>query len=405
MFKAAHIKKDFPIFTHHPDLVYLDSTATSLKPRQVLAALNGYYEQYSANVFRGIYQISEQATAAYEGAREKVAQFIGSKPENLVFVRNASEGLNLVLYAWARQHVGKGDEVMATLMEHHSNFVPWQQLALHKNAQFTLIDVNDTGLLDEKFIEKISKKTKLVALTHVSNVLGTINPIKELIAKIKRQNPHIVVVVDAAQSVPHMAVDVAELGCDFLAFSSHKMLGPTGVGAMWIAQHMVDQLKPFQYGGEMIKAVYADHTDFTPMPHLFEAGTPHIAGVIGFGAAVDYLSKLGMDNVRAHEKEITEYALKEISKLSYIKPIGPQDASKKGGVIAFTMDKVHAHDVSQVLDMHHIATRSGHHCAMPLHLHFKLPATCRASFYVYTTKEDVDKLVEGLEKVKQYFQR
>lgn len=403
MFDASEIKKDFPIFTHHPDLVYLDSTATSLKPRQVLAALNEYYEQYSANVFRGIYQISEQATAAYEGAREKVAKFINSKPENLVFVRNASEGLNLVLYAWAQEHVHKGDEVMASLMEHHSNFVPWQQLALQKNARFTLIDVTDEGLLDEKFIGKISKKTKLVALTHVSNVVGTINPIKKLVAAIKRQNPNTIVVVDAAQSVPHMPVDIADIGCDFLAFSSHKMLGPTGVGGVWIAPHMVSQLKPFQYGGEMIKAVYADHTDFAPMPHLFEAGTPHIAGVIGFGATVDYLSGLGMGNVRKHEQEITDYALKEINKLPYVKPIGPRNAAQKGGVIAFTVAKVHAHDVSQVLDTHHIAIRSGHHCAMPLHLHFKLPATCRASFYVYTTKEDVDKLVEGLEKVHTYF--
>ncbi len=405
MFNAQTIKKDFPIFTTHSDLVYLDSTATSLKPQSVLDKLNEYYTQYSANVFRGIYQISEQATAEYENARNIVAQFINSKPENLVFVRNATEGLNLVLYAWAQNHIQSNDEVMATLMEHHSNFVPWQQLALQNKAIFRTIEVSDEGFLDERFLDTISKKTKLIALTYISNVVGTINPIKDLVAKIKRQNPNTVVVVDAAQAVPHMSVDVMDLGCDFLAFSGHKMLGPTGVGALWIAPHMISQLKPFQYGGEMIKAVYADHTEFALVPHMFEAGTPHIAGVIGFGAAVLYLQKLGMENVRRHEKEITEYALKEIARLPYIKPIGPKVADAKGGIIAFTIEKVHAHDVSQVLDTYHIATRSGHHCAMPLHQRLGIGASARASFYIYTTKQDIDLFIVGLEKVKDYFKK
>ena len=365
--------------------MYLDSTATSLKPQQVLDKENEYYTKYSANIFRGIYTISEEATAEYEKVREKVAAFIGAKDaREVVFTRNASESINLVAYSLIH-----GDEVVASIMEHHSNFVPWQQLGML-----------NVWHMDEDLDKLITRKTKLLAITAVSNVLGTIVPVKDIVAKVKAINPACLVLVDAAQAVPHMTVNVEDWGADFVAFSSHKMLGPTGVGVLWGRYGLLDSMSPFLYGGEMIKEVRVEKTIFKDLPHKFEAGTPHIAGVIGLGAAVDYLSTLGMDAVRKHEKEIVGYAMRELSNIKGLTIYGPRE---RGGVIAFTVEYAHVHDIAQILDEDNICIRSGNHCAMPLHLSMNIAATARASFYVYTTKADVDALVRGLAKVKKMF--
>jgi len=388
MFDPKVIRKDFPQLQRKINgkpIVYLDSTATSLKPQQVLDKENEYYTKYSANIFRGIYTISEEATAEYEKVREKVAAFIGAKDaREVVFTRNASESINLVAYSLIH-----GDEVVASIMEHHSNFVPWQQLGT-LNVWHTDKDLDTV----------ITRKTKLLAITAVSNVLGTIVPVKDIVAKVKSINPACLVLVDAAQAVPHMTVDVEDWGADFVAFSSHKMLGPTGVGVLWGRYGLLDSMSPFLYGGEMIKEVRVEKTIFKDLPHKFEAGTPHIAGVIGLGAAVDYLSTLGMDAVRKHEKEIVGYAMRELSNIKGLTIYGPRE---RGGVIAFTVEYAHVHDIAQILDEDNICIRSGNHCAMPLHLSMNIAATARASFYVYTTKADVDALVRGLAKVKKMF--
>lgn len=383
----AAIRRDFPQLSRKINgkpIVYLDSTATSLKPQAVIDKENEYYTRYTANIFRGIYTTSEEATKEYEDVRVKTAAFIGAKkPEEILFTRNTTESINLVAY-----NVIPG-EVIASVMEHHSNFVPWQQLG-------TLKVWHDGERLDKL----ITRRTKVFAITALSNVLGTIVPIKKLVQKVKTINPRILVLVDAAQAVPHMKVDVADWGADFVAFSSHKMLGPTGVGVLWGKYDLLQAMKPFQYGGEMIKEVREDKTLFKEVPHKFEAGTPHIAGVIGLGAAIDYLTKLGMDNVRAHEKEIVSYALKEMRKVQGLTVYGPED---RGGVVAFTMKSAHAHDIAQILNEDNVCVRSGSHCAMPLHLSLGLPATARASFYIYTTKDDIDALIAGLQKVNDMF--
>lgn len=405
MFDSNKIKKDFPIFKNNQELIYLDSTATSLKPQQVIDKENEYYTQYSANIFRGIYKISEKATAEYENVREKIASFIRSRDSReVVFVRNATEAINLVAAGIGKMSQ-KSDEFVVSIMEHHSNFVPWQQRALKKGIKFHVSSLTKEGKLDEEdLLDKVNKNTKLIAFTHISNVLGTINEVKKLIKEIKRINPHCLVLIDGAQAIPHLKVDVDDLGCDFYVFSSHKMLGPTGVGILWGKYTLLHDLPVYQYGGEMIQAVYMDHTEFKDTPHKFEAGTPHIAGVIGLGAAIDYLEKLGMENVRHHETELVRYALKKFNSLKFLKIYGPEKAEDRGGVIAFTMEKAHAHDIAQILDSNNICIRSGHHCAMPLHIQLNIASTARASFYVYSTTEDVDTLIEGLEKVKSIFQ-
>lgn len=404
MFNARKIKKDFPIFTNHPELVYLDSTATSLKPQQVIDKENEYYTKYTANIFRGIYKISEKATAEYEGVRQKVAQLIGAKNAlEIVFTRNTTESINLVVHGLENE-ISPEHEILVSIAEHHSNFVPWQQLAKRKKAKFHAVDIDEKGLIKEKYLlSLINDATKVVGLFHISNVLGTINPLKEIIAKIKMINPKCIVVVDGAQAVPHLEVNVVDLGCDFYAFSSHKMLGPTGVGVLWGKYELLEKIPPYQMGGEMIESVYLDHTNFKKPPYRFEAGTPHIAGVIGLGVAIDYLQKLGMKNIRNHEIELTRYAQKKLNKIEGLKIVGPQDPEKRSGVIAFTMNEAHAHDIAQVLDSDNICIRAGHHCAMPLHLYLNISSTARASFYIYTTKEDVDKLIKGLEKVLKLF--
>lgn len=399
-------KKDFPLLTrviNGKPIVYLDSTATSLKPQSVIDAQDEYYRRYSANVYRGIYAISEEATEAYESARKKVAEFIHApSADEVIFTRGTTDAINLVAAGIGKTLVA-GDEVVSTIMEHHSNFVPWQQRALRKNGEWRIWNIDKNGKLNIDDLDKlITRRTKVLAITAVSNVLGTINPIEKITKIVKRINPERLVVVDAAQAVPHMPVDVKKWGADFVAFSGHKMLGPTGIGVLWGKMEQLEELAPYQYGGEMIAEVHVDRALFKKPPHKFEAGTPHIAGAIGLGAAVSYLAKIGMDAVRQHEKEITAYALSALRRISGLHVVGPAD---RGGVVAFTLDGVHAHDIAQVLNEDNVCIRAGHHCAMPLHEYLGLSATARASFYIYTTKEDIDALVASLEKAKKLLKK
>ena len=381
-----NVKADFPQLSRQINgkpIVYLDSTATSLKPQLVIDKINEYYTQYTANVFRGIYTTSEEATSEYEKAREKIATLIHATLHEIVFTRSTTESLNLLAYSLHPK------EVVASILEHHSNFVPWQQL-----AHLTVWD-------PEKSIDSVvTNKTDIFAITAVSNVTGAIMPVKDIVRTVKRINPKCLVVVDAAQAVPHMPVDVVDWGADFIAFSGHKMLGPTGVGVLWGRRELLEEMKPFNYGGEMISEVHVDRTVFKEPPHKFEAGTPHIAGVIGLGAAVDYLTKLGMDNVRKHEEELVSYATKKFKEVRGLRFVGPDIRS---GVFAFTMEKVHPHDIAQLLNEDNVFVRAGNHCAMPLHEHLGIVATARASFYVYTTKEDIDTLIRGLQKIQKLF--
>lgn len=418
MLNSSQIKNDFPIFSSDPTLVYLDSTATSLKPRSVIEKTTEYYAQYSANVFRGIYKISEKATEEYEETRKITAEFIGSSnPDEVIFTRNTTESLNLVAYSLGRLIIEEDDEVVATIMDHHSNFVPWQQLAAENGGIFKVIDVTDEGFLhiftkedkiqSEKFkvdlTGVITNKTKILALPYISNVLGIINPIKNIVEAAKKINPSLIVIVDAAQAVPHKEINVKEMGADFIAFSSHKMLGPTGIGVLWGRKELLDRMTPFQYGGEMIDEVAIESTTFKHTPHKFEAGTPHIAGVIALKEAIRYLQLIGMKNIRDHEKAITRYAMETLKKTfgGKIQIVGPQDAESRCGILAFTFGSYHPHDIAQILDEDNIAIRAGHHCAMPLHKRLQLSATARASFYLYNGEEDVEKLVTALKKVEK----
>lgn len=400
----TQLKKDFPIFTIDPSLVYLDSTATALKPKVVIDKLREYYEQYSANIHRGIYKISEKATAEYEETRKIVAKFINaSKAEEIIYTRNASEAINLVASTIGRDTVETDDEIITTIMEHHSNFIPWQQLAKENGAQLKVVGLLEDGTLNEtQLYNFICEKTKIVAITYISNALGTVNPLKNIITNIKHKNPQTLVIVDAAQAVPHMKVDIQDLGCDFLVFSSHKMLGPTGIGILWGKYELLESMSPYQYGGEMITEVSIEQSLWKKPPHKFEAGTPHISGAIALKEAIHYLENIGMDKVREHEKEITAYALAQFKKVfpEKIKVFGPLDVNIRGGILTFTFESFHPHDIAQILDEDNIAIRAGHHCTMPLHTYLELSATARVSFYVYNTTEDVDKLIAGLRKVE-----
>ena len=410
MIDFLNIKKNFPIFQKQPDLVYLDSTATSLKPKIVINKIKEYYEEYSANVFRGIYPVSEKATIEFEETREIVSKFINAnKSEEIVFTRNATESLNLLAYSLGRKIVEPGDEIVTTIMEHHSNFVPWQVLAGEVGAIFKVIDIDEEGYLEfriqnsELLKQIITKKTKILALTYVSNMLGTINPIKEIISEFKRINPKIIVIVDAAQAVPHLKIDVHDLGADFIVFSSHKMLGPTAVGILWGKERLLKEMYPFMYGGDMIDEVYIDRTTYKNPPHKFEAGTPAIGEIIALKEAVKFLDKIGMDNIQIHEKKITDFAINRLTNTfgQSIKIYGPKNIEDRGGIVSFTFDKFHPHDIAQILADDGICVRAGHHCAMPLHTRLNVPATVRASFYLYNDERDVNKLIEGLKKVKE----
>ncbi|MEA5079414.1 MAG: cysteine desulfurase [Anaerolineaceae bacterium] len=400
------VRADFPILDRETKpgtkLVYLDSAATSQKPNLVIDAMDRYYKNTNANIHRGVHTLAEEATAEYEDARVRIARFIGANAANeLVYTRNTTESINLVAQTWGKANLKAGDLVILSEMEHHSNLVPWQMLAAEKQLRLEFIPVTDEGLFDlDEYAKLLAQAPKLVAFTHVSNVLGTINPVKEMVTSAHQAGA--LVLVDGAQSVPHLPVSVKDLDVDFYAFSAHKMAGPTGIGALWARASLLNAMPPFLGGGDMIKRVYLRSFTANEIPHKFEAGTPAIAEAIGFGAAVDYLSTLGMPAVIEHEKEITSYTLDRLSEVSGLRVIGP-DASKRGGVVAFEIDGIHPHDVAQILDSVGVAVRAGHHCAMPLHDRYKLPATTRASFYVYTTKKEIDIFIDGIDKVKKVF--
>lgn len=401
---AEKIKDDFPIFQRRINgkpLVYLDSAATSQRPRSVLDAMEEFHTQYNANVHRGIYRISEEASERYENARMKVRDFIhASSEKEIVFTKNATEAINLVMRGWGEKCIGPGDKIVVSIMEHHSNFVPWQQLAKKRKAKLEIIDIKENGELKEEEFEKI-QGAKLLAITHMSNVLGTINDVNRLCELARDAGA--VVLIDAAQSVPHMPMDVQEMDADFLAFSGHKMLGPTGSGVLYGKESALEETDPFLYGGDMISEVHANEAKWNELPFKFESGTPAAASVIGLGAAVDYLTKAGMENVYRHEKEITQYALQRMGEIQGVKVYGPDRVEHRGGVLAFTVEGVHPHDLASILDEEGIAIRSGHHCAMPLHERLNIPASSRASFYIYNGKSDVDALCDGIQKAKKIF--
>ena len=403
---VTRIRADFPIMNRETHsgvpLAYLDSTASSQKPAVVIEAMDTFYRRSNANIHRGIHTLAEEATALYEGAREKIAAFINApSPKQVIYTRNTTESINLVAYSWARANLKSGDLVILTEMEHHSNLVPWQVLKAERGIRLEFIPVTEEGLLDlEAYRTLLDQRPKLVSFTHMSNVLGTINPAVEIIRLAHEAGA--VALVDGAQSVPHFAVDVQALDVDFLAFSAHKMVGPTGIGILYGKKDLLEAMPPFLGGGDMIKTVRLREFVSNSLPHKFEAGTPAIAEAIGFGAAVDYLTAVGMDAIAAHEHEITEYALERLEEVPGLRMFGP-GAQDKGGVAAFSFDGVHPHDVAQILDRDGVAVRAGHHCAQPLHEKFGITATSRASFYLYNTREEVDKLIEGLYKVKEIF--
>jgi cysteine desulfurase / selenocysteine lyase len=405
---AEAIRRDFPILqtttSHGRPLVYLDSASTSQKPTVVIDALDEYNRTYNANVHRGIYEIGERSTAAYEAARKSVARFINAPDHHeIVFVRNATEAINLVAYSWGRKHIGRGDAIVLTEMEHHANLVPWQLLVQEQDGDLEFIPITDDGLLRLEVYEVLLRlKPKLVAFTHVSNTLGTINPVIEMTRM--AHDAGALVLVDGAQAVPHLPVDVQAIGADFYAFSGHKMLGPTGSGALWARRELLEAMPPFLAGGEMIREVHLRRSDWNAIPWKFEAGTPAIAEEIGLGVAAEYLMGIGMDRVQAHEHDLLEYAIPRLQAAHpELQLYGPMDLSKRGGVIPFNVPGVHPHDVAQVLDRVGVAVRAGHHCTMPLHERLDLAATARASFNVYTTRSDIDALIDGLGEVKRIF--
>jgi cysteine desulfurase/selenocysteine lyase len=382
--------------------VFLDSAASSQKPTSVIEAMNRYYRTTHANVHRGVHTLSEEATAQYEGARAKVSQFIGACcPKEVIWTRNATEAINLVAYSWGRTNLRQGDHILLTEMEHHANLVPWQILAAEKDLVLDFVAVADDGTLRLQDLNRLlTPRTKLFAFTAASNVLGTLNPVKEMTQAAHRVGTR--VLLDGAQSVPHLAVDVQDLDIDFMAFSAHKMLGPTGIGALWGRREILNAMPPFLGGGDMIREVHLRSFKPNELPWKFEAGTPPIAEAIGFGAAVEYLEAIGMDAIHAHEQEITAYAMARLSEIRGLSILGPS-ADSRGGLVAFTLGDIHPHDVAGALDTMGIAVRAGHHCAMPLHERLGISASARASFYVYTTRSEIDALVAGLEMVVQYF--
>jgi len=410
------IRADFPILSrqvHGKPLVYLDNAATSQKPKQVIRAISDYYEQYNANVHRGVHKLTEEATQAYEAARKKVANFVNAgDARQIIFTRNATEAINLVAYAWGRKNIKKGDEILLTEMEHHSNLVPWQIVAREVGAKLRFIEIDERGELkvqNKKLKMYLTPRTRLVALTHVSNVLGTINPVKQIISYIKDHRSNIKILVDGAQAVPHLPVSIQNINPDFYAFTGHKMLGPTGIGVLYAKKELLEEMDPFLTGGDMVLRVNRDKATWNYIPWKFEAGTPDIAGAIGLGAAVDYLSSIGMKNVREHEKELTNYTLGELSKVKNLSIYGSRDENKGIGVIPFNivdqMRKVaiDPHDLVSILDLEGVEVRSGRLCAEPLLRRLGAESAARISFQVYNTKDEVDKLIDAIEKAKKIF--
>ncbi|MDQ4142152.1 MAG: cysteine desulfurase [Actinomycetota bacterium] len=399
------VRKDFPILdttVRDKRLVYLDSAATSQKPRQVVDRMVRFYENENANVHRGVYELSERATAAYERARESCARFIGATTSrSIVFTRGTTESINLVRYTWGRANIHEGDEILLTEMEHHSNLIPWQMLAQESGAVVRHIPIEDDGTLRLSALDELlTEKTKLVSVNLMSNVLGTINPVRQI-----ADAAHAVgalIMVDAAQAAPHLSFDVNELDADFLAYSAHKMCGPTGAGVLFAREHLLETMPPFHGGGEMIREVWLDRATWNEIPYKFEAGTPNIAQAVGMGAAVEYLEQLGMDAVREHEMQLTQYAMKELEAAGAV-IYGPPDVSQRGGVVSFNLPQVHPHDLSTIVDQEGVCIRAGHHCAQPLMRRLDVPATARASFYIYNSEDDVDVLIKSLDEAKGWF--
>jgi len=413
MLDVDRIRADFPVLTrqvHGRPLVYLDNAATSQKPESVIRAVDDYYRRYNANIHRGVHTLAEEATAAYEEARRKVARFINAdSSREVVWVRNTTEAINLVAWTWGRTHVAEGDVIVLSVMEHHSNLVPWQLLAQEKGARLEFIGLDAEGrlVLDDldRLLEEHGRRVRLVALSGMSNVLGTINPVSEIARRV--HDAGALFLVDGAQSVPHLVVDVRQQDADFLAFSGHKMLGPTGIGVLWARQEILEAMPPFLGGGDMIRSVHLRESEWNDVPHKFEAGTPNSAQAIGLGAAVDYLADLGMDQVQAHEQALAAYALKRLAGVPHLAIYGPP-AEGRGGVVTFNLLRegeilIHPHDLASILDREGVAIRAGHHCAQPLMEHYGVPATARASFYVYNTEAEIDQLVAALLKAQQIF--
>ena len=403
---SYELRNDFPIFKkkiNGKELVYLDNASTTQKPYSVIDNITDFYTNYNSNIHRAVYQLAEEATALYEQSREKIANFIKVRPEEIIFTRNTTESINLIAHSWARTNLKKDDGIAITELEHHSNIVPWQILSQEIGTRLEYVGIDENGFLDLDHLDDLisSKKVKLVSLSHMSNVLGTIVPIERII-KTAHEND-IPVLVDGAQSVPHMPVNVKNMDCDFLVFSAHKMLGPTGVGVLYAKKEFLEKMRPFMGGGDMIKEVFKFHTNYNEVPYKFEAGTPNIADVVGFGAAIDYLEKIGMDNVRKHEIDLTKYALESIQSIDYLTIYGPRDPNYRGGVISFNIADIHPHDLATIMNDHGIAIRSGHHCAQVLMQRLDVPATSRASFYIYNTKEEIDKFVNAIKEAGRIF--
>jgi cysteine desulfurase / selenocysteine lyase len=399
-FDVAEVRKDFPIL--ETGIVYLDSANTSQRPRQVTGAMLDYFENFNSNIHRAAYRIAEEATERYEGTREKVRAFINAaSSKEIVYTRGTTEGINLVAFSWGRKNISKGDLIVLTILDHHSNIVPWQILAAEKGARVEFVDIDERGeLRQDQFADLLKRSPKLVAFNLVSNALGTINPARDMVAAAKKAGA--TVLVDGAQSTPHQPVDVQALGCDFYAFSGHKMLGPTGAGILYGRRELLEAMPPFMGGGDMIKTVSTEGATYLEPPWKFEAGTQAIAEVIGLGAAVDYLSGLGMEAVRAHELDITEYAYEALSELDGLQVYGPPP-SRRAGVISFSLDGIHPHDLATIADRDQVCLRAGHHCAMPLMTRLGIPATARASFYVYTQRDEVDRLVSSIKEAQRIF--
>jgi cysteine desulfurase/selenocysteine lyase len=405
MIDLSHVREDFPILAREVNgkpLTYLDSTATTQKPVQVLDAMDEYYRLHNANVHRGAYRLAEEATLAYEGAREKIARFVNaSSPSEIAFMRGTTSALNAVAYGWGLYHLKEGDRILLTMMEHHANVVPWQLVSRHTGAELVYLPLTDDHLVDLSGLDEILDGVKIVGVSGMSNVLGTLGPVAELVEAARTIGA--IVVVDGAQLVPHLPVDVQTLGADFLAFGAHKMLGPTGVGALWGRRDRLEEMEPAEGGGEMIRDVGLHESTWAPIPHKFEAGTPPIAEAIGFGAAVDYLTAIGMDTVRAHETELTRYALDALTAIPDLTIHGPLDAERRGGAISFGVADIHPHDLASILDQEGVAIRAGHHCAKPLMRVLDVPATARASLYLYNIPEEVDRLVAAIHEARRIF--
>ena len=404
-YDLAAVRTDFPALDQEVSgkrLTYLDNAATSQKPTAVLEALDHYYRRDNANVHRGIHELSRRATEAFEDARAKVARFVGGDASEIVWTRGTTEAINLVAMTWGPDNVGEGDEILLTEMEHHSNLVPWQLLAARTGAILRYLELDDQGrLVLDDLPALLGERTKLVAVSHVSNALGTINPVRRIVAAAKEVGA--TVLVDGAQGAVHLPVDVKELGADFYCFSGHKMCGPTGIGVLWGRKELLEEMPPFQGGGEMIRLVHRDHSTWAEVPHKFEAGTPNIAGAVGMGAAVDYLSRLSMDAVATHERDLMGYAMERLSGVEGMRIFGPESLEERSAVVSFTLGDAHPHDISTILDSEGVAVRAGHHCAQLVMKRYGVAATARASFYLYNDRKDVDRLVEGLEVVRRIF--